>query len=62
MQLAIKSQQWAIPIFNHTPLRMTINGVQGEGGGHLNTCPGGLQGIIEVGAIHLQVCPGGGWR
>ena len=39
---------------------MTINGVQGgignmeyvSGGGHLNACPGGLEGIIEA-------CPGG---
>ena len=38
---------------------MTINGVQGGignmsrgGGGHLNACPGGLEGIIEA-------CPGG---
>ena len=48
----------AIPLFNYTPLQMTINGVQGgyreyvSGGGHLNACPGGLEGIIEA-------CPGG---
>ena len=52
----------AIPLFNYTPLQMTINGVQGGyreyvpggggGGGHLNPCPGGLEGIIEA-------CPGG---
>ena len=36
---------------------MTINGVQGgigicPGGGLLNACPGGLEGVIEA-------CPGG---
>ena len=50
--------QRAIPLFNYTPLQMTINGVQGgiwnmsRGGGHLNACPEGLEGIIEA-------CPGG---
>ena len=28
---------WTIPIFNHTPLWMTINGVKGEGRRH-NKC------------------------
>ena len=37
---------------------MTINGAQGEyweyvpGGGHLDACPGGIEGISEA-------CPGG---
>ena len=51
--------QWAIPLFNYTPLQMTINGVPAGGyreyvteGGHLNPCPGGLEGIIDA-------CPGG---
>ena len=50
--------EWAIPLFNYTPLQMTINGVPGgigdmsRGGGHLNHCPGGLEGIIDA-------CPGG---
>ena len=55
---------WAIPLFNYTPLQMHDNkwclkggGGGGyreyvSGGGHLNACPGGLEGIIEA-------CPGG---
>ena len=44
---------WAIPLFNYTPLQMTINGVQG---GYSEYVPGGgggggLEGIIEA-------CPG----
>ena len=47
---------------------MTINGVQGgywhsvPGGGHLNACPGGLEGITEAcpgGWNKTQACPGG---
>ena len=33
---------WAIPIFNFTPLWMTINGVQ-----DLNACTGRLEGILN---------------
>ena len=57
VQARIGLFHWAIPLFNYTPLQMTINGVQGgignmsRGGCHLNPCPGGLEGIIEA-------CPG----
>ena len=53
-----RRKHWAIPLFNYTPVQMTIYGVQGgyreyvTGGGRLNPCPGGLEGIIEA-------CPGG---
>ena len=50
-----------IPLFNYTPLQMTINGVQGGGGyreyvlrgGHLNAGPRVLEDIMEA-------CQGGG--
>ena len=51
--------KWAIPLFYCTPLYTDDNkwcpGGYREyvtGGGHLNPCPGGLEGIIEA-------CPGG---
>ena len=54
---------WAIPIFNCTPLWMTISGVQ-----DLNACPGRLEGILNRSLSRgrsmekntggqLQVCP-----
>ena len=54
---------WAIPLFNYTPLQMTINGVQGglgnmSGGG--GGGGGGLEGIIEAfpGGVeqHRRLC------
>ena len=35
---AIDDSQWAIPLFNYTPLQMTINGV---------TCPGGYREYVS---------------
>ena len=51
---------WAIPIFNCTPLWMTINGVQ-----DLNACTGRLEGILNRSLSRgdpwnkTQACPGG---
>ena len=41
---------WAIPLFNYTPLQMTINGVQGNmsQGWSFKCLSRGLEGIIEA--------------
>ena len=57
-------------LFQRTPLRMTIDGVQWSGrvyvpgGCHLNVCRGGLEGIIGAclgggGWNKIEACPGG---
>ena len=60
---------WAIPIFNRTPLWMTINGVQGGGGGGgggggIGICPGGWSLKCLSHKVFFIYCPGGrgeGW-
>ena len=65
---ALVRDQWAIPLFNYTPLQMTINGVQGgignmsRGGGHLKACPGGSEGIIEACPGTYKLVQGGGTK
>ena len=46
---ALVRDQWAIPLFNYTPLQMTINGVQG---GYREYVPGGGGG----GGVCVCVC------
>ena len=51
-------QHWAIPLFNYTPLQMTINGVHG-GIGNMSRGVGGLKGILVQGKWNnIQTCPG----